>query len=58
MEQMTLIESFVQDMEKFLGVKRTEVSLAQLWQKTRPNSAAGIDLPEYLKTVRQLISLA
>lgn len=57
-EQMRLIESFVRDMENFLGVKRTEISLSQMWEETRPDLAEGIDLPEYLKTVRQeLMSL-
>lgn len=48
---MKLVDSFVQDLESFLGVQRTKVSLADMWRHSRPDSAEGIELSEYLETV-------
>ena len=48
---MKLVDSFVQDLESFLGVQRTKISLAAMWRPSRPDSAKGIELSEYLETV-------
>lgn len=49
---MKLIDSFVEDLEHVLGTKRTPISLAELWQKSPPDSVVDKDLSEYLKTAR------
>ena len=51
MAQTKLVDSFVQDLERLLGVKRTKVCLAEMWRDTAPDSVRGIELPDYLKTV-------
>lgn len=48
---MKLIDSFVQDLENFLGVPRTKVSLADMWRHSCPDSAKGVELSEYLEAV-------
>lgn len=48
---MKLVESFIQNLEVYLGVRRTEISLADMWRDSRPDSAEGIELSEYLETV-------
>jgi len=49
---MRLIDSFVEDLEEFLGVKRTPISLADLWRESRPGFVKEKDdLSEYLRTV-------
>lgn len=50
--QMKLIDSFVEDLEHVRGTKRTPISLAELWQKSPPDSMVDKDLSEYLKTAR------
>lgn len=48
---MKLIDSFVQDLEGVLSVKRTEISLAEMWRNNGPNSTGGTELSDYLATV-------
>jgi hypothetical protein len=52
--QTEVIESFVRDLEAELGVKRTEVSLAEEWKKSRPVDVKEDDVAEYLKEVRDI----
>ena len=48
---MKAIETFTCDLEFILGVKRTEISLSQVWT-SRPPAAAGSDkLEEFLDEV-------
>jgi hypothetical protein len=48
---MHLINSFVEDMENFLGVKWTSISLADMWRESHPKSVQEKELSEYLRTV-------
>lgn len=48
---MRLINSFVEDLEEFLGVKRTPTSLADLWRESHSAFVEEKDLSEYLRTV-------
>jgi hypothetical protein len=48
---MKLIDSFVEDLEGFLGVKKISISLAEMWRNNCPDSAKGIELSEYVETV-------
>lgn len=47
-----MIESFVSILENFLQVKRTELSLIELWNEQTPAAANGMPLKEYLANVR------
>jgi hypothetical protein len=51
--QQELVEGFVVDLEKTHGVKRTEVSIKDLWKKKTPKEADSSDIEEYLKDVRE-----
>ena len=51
--QSSLIESFIQDLEKLLGIERTELSLAEMWRNTAPEPINDINLPVYLESVSQ-----
>jgi hypothetical protein len=48
---MHLINSFVEDMEGFLGVKRTLISLADMWRESGPEVVQEKEISEYLRTV-------
>lgn len=52
-EQQALYENFLQKLEAYLGVKRIEVNLAQLWADKPPSDsdAEGLKLQEYMKKV-------
>ncbi|KAK4154628.1 hypothetical protein C8A00DRAFT_32585 [Chaetomidium leptoderma] len=52
--QTRLINSFVEDLEGLLGIKRTEISLADMWRESKPDSVKETNLAEYLKTARTL----
>ncbi|KAF7887327.1 hypothetical protein EAF00_009621 [Botryotinia globosa] len=52
--QMDLIDSFVRDLEGFLGVRKIEVSLAEMWRDDFPKSAENIELSDYLETAGTL----
>jgi hypothetical protein len=49
---MKIIDAFVSDLEAFLGVKRTPISLAEEWRKTGAETPETADLSKYLETVR------
>jgi len=51
---MKLIDSFVEDLEGFLGVQRTNISLADMWRRSCPDSTKGIELSNYLATAATL----
>lgn len=53
-----LIDSFVEQLETHLGVQRTEVSLAQLWEDMPPSDshAASQSLQDYMKKVNHFPS--
>lgn len=60
-EHQILFENFIENLEKYLGVKRVEVNLAQLWaDKSRPTpNAAGLpSLQHYMKKVSILFPAA
>lgn len=48
---MEIIDKFVSDLESFLGVARTPISLADEWKKTRMEDPESSDLSKYLETV-------
>ncbi|TGO51362.1 hypothetical protein BOTNAR_0359g00120 [Botryotinia narcissicola] len=52
--QMDFIDSFVRDLEGFLGVRKTEISLAEMWRNSSPKSAENIELSDYLETAGTL----
>lgn len=49
--QQELVEEFVADLEKTLGVQKTEVSIKELWAKKTSEEANSSDIEEYLKDV-------
>jgi hypothetical protein len=51
-------ELFVQALEASMGVKRTEVSLSEMWSNTGPEDLREIPLAEYLALVGFLDSIA
>lgn len=45
-----LVDQFVQNLETHLGIERTEVNLARLWEKQPPSGdLSSFPLQEYLK---------
>ena len=46
-DQMSIIESFVSDLEKFLNVQRTEFSISALWNKNPPSEAGSQSVSTY-----------
>ncbi|TGO08218.1 hypothetical protein BTUL_0220g00080 [Botrytis tulipae] len=52
--QMDLIDSFVRDLEVFFGVRKIEISLAEMWRDDFPKSAENIELSDYLETAGTL----
>lgn len=49
--QQAMVEEFVRVLENFLGVKRTEFSFADRWDKCPPAAAKGKPIKEYLARV-------
>lgn len=50
--QQKMVESFVEILESFLGVKKTSFSLAETWAQSPPAEAEGKSLEDYAYTVR------
>ncbi len=50
--QTSLIDKFVTGLENALHVKRTKISLAEMWKHDSPDGLEHADIAEYLKTVR------
>lgn len=50
-DQMKLIDSFIEDLERSLGVKRTPISLSSEWTEISLGSAVTTSLPDFLATV-------
>lgn len=48
-----LLESFIEKLESYLGIKRVEVNLAQLWMDKSPFESNALTLPlqEYMEKV-------
>ena len=49
--QQELVEGFVADFESTHGVKRTEISIQDLWKEKTPKEADSSNVKEYLKNV-------
>ncbi|KAF2636358.1 hypothetical protein P280DRAFT_510592 [Massarina eburnea CBS 473.64] len=49
--QQELVEDLVVDLEKTHGVKRTEISIKDLWKERTPKEAESSDIDEYLRNV-------
>lgn len=49
---MEIIDDFVVNLEDFLGVSRTPISLAEEWQKTGAERPETANISKYLETVR------
>jgi hypothetical protein len=49
-----LTEEFVRALEKSLGIKRTTISLADMWHRSPPHEAQGLELQEYMDEVSDL----
>lgn len=45
-------EAFITIVEKFLGVKRTPISITDTWESNPPKEAGGKPLLEYLEMVK------
>lgn len=54
--QKQLIDDFVIDLEKSLGVKHVKMSFDKVWDADPPKEAKGDTLLEYMKDVRFLFS--
>lgn len=48
--QTQVIDKFVTGLESALGVKRTPISLAELWKRDVPDGPENSDIAEYLET--------
>lgn len=46
--QQQIVESFISTLENFLGVKKTDFSLADRWTESPPPEAEGRTLAEYM----------
>ncbi|KAF7883605.1 uncharacterized protein EAF02_005525 [Botrytis sinoallii] len=51
---MDFIDSFVRDLEGLHGVSKPEISLAEMWRNSSPQSDANIELSDYLETAGTL----
>ena len=49
--QMAAIDSFVNDLEKSLDIKRTNISISKSWKETHPKAANSDDLHSWLDKV-------
>ena len=56
--QTEVIESFVKSLEEELGLKRTEVYLADQWKKFPPPGVKKDDVAKYLIEVKRCSLLA
>ena len=52
-DQLKIIDNFVADLEKSLGVKHNRVSFNEVWDSDPPEEAKGESLQEYMKDVSQ-----
>ncbi|KAF2965298.1 hypothetical protein GQX73_g8269 [Xylaria multiplex] len=48
-EQQKLVESFVSDLESYLGVNATPMSIAERWKECPPVEAAGKTIQEFIE---------
>ena len=46
-----MVKSFVSDLEKFLNVQKTEISISALWNQKSPSKADGQSVREFLEKV-------
>lgn len=53
--QQAINEAYLSALEKTLGIRRTEVNLADEWKRTAPIALRNIPIDEYLKNVCQHI---
>jgi hypothetical protein len=54
-ESQTVFDSFVNDLETYLGVKKTEISLEELWQETKPVESP-LPLKDYFNDVFEWVA--
>lgn len=52
--QQAMVEDFITILERFLGTKRTEISIAERWEQFPPREAQGKSLEEYLAKVSRV----
>jgi hypothetical protein len=50
-DQLKIIDNFVADLEKSMGVKHKRVSFNEAWDSDRPEEAKGESLQDYMKDV-------
>jgi hypothetical protein len=50
-DQLKIIDNFVADLEKSLGVKHKRVSFNEVWDSDPPEEVKGESLQEYMKDV-------
>jgi hypothetical protein len=50
-QHQTMTELFVRELENFIGVKRTEISISGRWDECPPVEANGRSMAEYLDKV-------
>jgi hypothetical protein len=50
-KHQAMVEELVSVLERFLGTKRIEFSIAERWAKCPPEEASGKSLKEYLEKV-------
>ena len=55
---MEALENFTGDLDSSLGIKRTEVSLSQIWNFKPPAAAGPNTIEEYLYEVGSPLALA
>ena len=51
-KHQAMVDDFISILERFLGTKRVEFSIAERWAKCPPPEAQGKSLKEYLPKVR------
>lgn len=51
--QLALIDEFVADLEKSLGVKHERLSFEQLWSAHPPKAAGDLSLQAFMKDVSE-----
>lgn len=56
-EQQSLVDRFVSDLEAYLDVKATKMSIADRWRQCPPEEADGKTIQEYLDKVLSLTTL-
>ena len=55
--QQAMVEEFISILEKYLGVKRTELDLKERWAVSPPAAALGKPLMEYMSKVFVIFKL-